>query len=912
MVSTRALLSAGMGIAALAAGAEAKEMQKPRNMVPGGYIFEFHEGADTSSFYEEIGSHGLLKRDYNYNLFKGAAYHFHDIPNAERRAADLAARPEVRNVFPIQRYPIPKREVQWQGKPGRDYSRLRRRDEGSEDVFSTHVMTGVNLLHDEGIDGSGIKIAVIDSGIDYNHPALGGCFGDGCLISYGKDLVGDDYTGSNEPVPSDDPMDCDGHGTHVAGTIAAQRDQNSLGIIGAAPGVTLGAYKVFGCDGSVSNDILISAFNEAYEAGSDIITASIGGVSGWKEDPWAVAVQRIIENGVPCTISAGNEGDMGLWYASGAADAKGAASIASVDNYDTPELLTISTYSIDSGSDEEFGWVDGSPNDWEDVTMPLYATSHDTEVEDDACTPLPDDTPDLTDYVVLIRQGGCGFDEKAANAAAFGAQYVLIYSIGDTIVDTSADGVDGIFGIAMTGLDVGETFVQALADGKEVIVTMTHPDAGEYRLQLTRNTITGGSLSVFTTWGPTYEGDLKPQFASPGGNILSTYPLAKGSYARLSGTSMACPLAAGAYALIAQKRGTFDPTELERIVSQAAIPLQYNDGSETYDGLAPVAQQGAGLIDAYAAAYATSIASVSSIAWNDTDHFEAEVSFDIENFGDDDVTFVLDFYPALTAYTFDEGSSSIATFPMEVTEDSATITFDKNEVKVPAGGKTTVRVTASPPDLDEDRLPIWSGYLSLNGTDGSILTIPYQGIGGSLHSQKILGDAEDGVFLGVSTMEESFPTAVEEGYVFTLPPKGHTSFDGYEVPTVVAELLFGSRLVEVLIVPLDGTDPGVDVSKSKLRRRKGARPHASAQEEDTVGFMGSIGEPAGFAGELQPRGMGIAVWDGSLAGTGEYVNEGSYKFVVRALRIFGDDSDGGVHFWDIVETVGFEIKYDTA
>lgn len=59
----------------------------------------------------------------------------------------------------------------------------------------------------------------IDTGIDYYHPALGGCFGEGCLVAYGFDLVGDDYDGSNTPVPDPDPLDtCEGHGTHVAGT----------------------------------------------------------------------------------------------------------------------------------------------------------------------------------------------------------------------------------------------------------------------------------------------------------------------------------------------------------------------------------------------------------------------------------------------------------------------------------------------------------------------------------------------------------------------------------------------------------------------------------------------------------------------------------------------------------------------
>ena len=117
--------------------------------------------------------------------------------------------------------------------------------------------------------------------IDYTLSALGGGFGPGYKVAWGTDLVGDDYDGTNTPVPDSDPIDCNGHGTHVAGIIAAANDPYVLGV---APNVTLGIYKVFGCSGSVSDDILITAFTAAYNAGADIITASIGGANGWPEE----------------------------------------------------------------------------------------------------------------------------------------------------------------------------------------------------------------------------------------------------------------------------------------------------------------------------------------------------------------------------------------------------------------------------------------------------------------------------------------------------------------------------------------------------------------------------------------------------------------------------------------------------
>ncbi|RKP10086.1 peptidase S8/S53 domain-containing protein, partial [Thamnocephalis sphaerospora] len=98
----------------------------------------------------------------------------------------------------------------------------------------------------------GARIGIIDSGIDYKHPQLGGCFGAGCFISHGYDFVGDAYTGSNNARPDSDPMDeCNGHGTHVAGTAIEAR--TGVGIR------SLGAYRVLGCTGNTELPILAQA-----------------------------------------------------------------------------------------------------------------------------------------------------------------------------------------------------------------------------------------------------------------------------------------------------------------------------------------------------------------------------------------------------------------------------------------------------------------------------------------------------------------------------------------------------------------------------------------------------------------------------------------------------------------------------
>lgn len=394
-----------------------------------------------------------------YSLFKGASFQLHDTATEDDTVQQISDMTAVKQIWPLRTFTLPKDEIISVGGSATadgaaGSSSLRRRagsnSTSSADTFSPHVMTQVDKLRALGYTGKGVKLAIIDTGVDYTHPALGGCFGEGCLVSYGYDLVGDDYTGSNTPVPDDDPLDCAGHGTHVsgkepnqfafvntactvklnmnsrAGIVAAQ--PNEYNFTGAAPDVTLGMYKVFGCASSVTNDVLISAYNMAYEAGSDVITASIGGDNGWSEEPWAVAVQRIVEAGVPCTVAAGNAGELGVFYASGAADGKLVTAVASFDAWDYPAFLAVGFYNTsEEATEESFGWSEGSPG-FGTVSLPLWATSNDTTTETDACDALPADTPDLSGYIVLIRRGTCSFASKAENAAAYGAKYVMFYA----------------------------------------------------------------------------------------------------------------------------------------------------------------------------------------------------------------------------------------------------------------------------------------------------------------------------------------------------------------------------------------------------------------------------------------------------------------------------------------------------
>lgn len=682
---------------------------------------------------------------------------------------------------------------------------------------------------------------------------------------------------------------------HVSGIIAAQGN-NTYGIIGAATGVELGMFRVFGCDGSASNDVLIAAFNMAYEAGADIITASIGGASGWSEEPWAVAVSRIVQNGVPCTVSAGNDGTQGLFYSSTAANGKRVTSVASIDNLLSPSLLTNATYVVQAGagSSQSFGYTPGSPAAWANISLPLFATSFNTSNPTDACSPLPANTPDLSGHIVLIRRGTCAFTQKLQNVANKGARYVLVYNnvaVGTTSI--AAGNITKIQGVAMVVADQGAKWIAALATGQNVTVTMTDPKTAPKFLISPKNDVTGGYMSTYTSWGPTFEVDFKPQFGSPGGSILSTFPTVNGSYAVLSGTSMACPLLAGIYALLMNARGTKDPQTLENLLASTANPNIFNNGSASFPVLAPAAQQGAGLVQAYDAAFATTLLSVSSLSFNDTDNIATGQTFTISNTANRTVSYTLRNVGAAAGYTLAEGSISPAVFPNELHNDAASLTFNvENPLRLLAGERKIISVNCTPPaTLDGRRLPVYSGYIVINGSDSSSLSLPYMGVVGSLKSATVM--STNGTYM-TSSLSGPNTTSIAAGRTFLLPPPGRSNDTRFrsnitDYPRIQLNMAMGSPLVRIDVVPVS-VPSGANMSISLGMQ--------------TMGDLYMT--PLEYQQRNPPDAPVTTDWDGRLA-TGNYAPEGTYTMAVRALKIFGDRNNP--NDYELIQMVEFGIRY---
>lgn len=178
--------------------------------------------------------------------------------------------------------------------------------------------------------GKGIRVGIIDTGVDYMHPALGGCFGENCRVAYGYDFVGDEYDGENDPQPDSDPRDtCNGHGTHVTGIIGAKDTEANF--TGVAPEVTFGAYRIFGCSGSSSDDMIMKAMERAYLDGMDVINLSLGNV-GWPDSPVSILADQLALKGLIVSAAAGNEGEKGVFQVGAPSLGRHALSVASIDN----------------------------------------------------------------------------------------------------------------------------------------------------------------------------------------------------------------------------------------------------------------------------------------------------------------------------------------------------------------------------------------------------------------------------------------------------------------------------------------------------------------------------------------------------------------------------------------------------
>jgi len=407
--------------------------------------------------------------------------------------------------------------------------------------------------------GKGVKVAIIDSGIDVDHP----CFDDAGYAA--QTQLGDRRFTNNKIIAAKvfynkaknqglTAEAIDSHGTHVSGTVACnyQTAASVSGVdipydpSGVAPAALLGNYNVFpGTLESARSEDILNALDAAYADGFDVANMSLGGGANGKQDLLTIAVDNLDRANMVVAVSSGNEGPGHYTVGSPGSAARAlTAGASSVGHYvAAPVTVGGTSYGAVSG---DFPIVEGAA-----LVAPLAAVTvapvNAANGLSEACSALP--AGSLTGKIALIARGTCDFSTKIRTAELAGAVAVLVANRvgGDPTAMGQGASPDGV-------QPTVPAYMVSLADGIELktkngMSTSISPDLAYF---LSGN---DDMQASFTSEGPTdVDFRVKPDLMAPGVNVLSSVPGddcgATGCWAFFSGTSMASPHLAGAAAVV--------------------------------------------------------------------------------------------------------------------------------------------------------------------------------------------------------------------------------------------------------------------------------------------------------------------------------------------------------------------------
>ncbi|MBO5129904.1 MAG: leucine-rich repeat protein [Oscillospiraceae bacterium] len=639
--------------------------------------------------------------------------------------------------------------------------------------------TGIFNSSDVAYDGSGMVVAVLDTGLDSNHSAfsvenftsekLGMTYEDVAAVvskttaskMHGGLGVDDVYI--NEKVPfgydyADNDPDVysthNNHGTHVSGVIVGKDDT----ITGVAPNAQLVSMKIFSdvYDSAISSWIL-SALEDCVILGVDVINMSLGTAAGFSresdEEVLNGVYDKIREAGISVVAAASNSyssaygsdanGNLGLTTnpdtgtVGSPSTYAGVLSVASISGTETPYLLYGETIiyfdESNNGAAEENNFCetllgDKDSIEIEYVVIPGVGRSADYS------------GMDVTGKIALVRRGDNTFEEKAMIAEAQGAAGIIIYN--NVSGEVKMNVGDAKLAVCSISQDNGEMLAAA----------------GGGKLKISKAQTSGPFISDFSSWGPAPSLEIKPEITGHGGNILSS--VTGGGYDRLSGTSMACPNLAGVVILLRQYVVENFPEIADNNVEVAAMvnkllmstaDIALNTNGQPY----AVRKQGAGLANLVSATETPAYITTYDEDGKEMDKTKLELGDDIEKNGVYEMSFTVNNVGGkslayeLGAYVMTEGVSDTKTNSGKttVTEEAyilegATVEIicvngeavkgDKISVDAQSTADVQVRITLSDADkayLDESFANgmYVEGYLTLKATKGTDidLSVPY-------------------------------------------------------------------------------------------------------------------------------------------------------------------------------------------
>lgn len=647
--------------------------------------------------------------------------------------------------------------------------------ENAVNVYDTGIFDSSN----SGYDGSGMVVAVLDTGLDYNHTAfsvdnftsqkLGMTYEDVAAVldkTKAKEQAGSlsvDDVYINEKVPfSYDYADNDSdvfsthnnHGTHVSGVIVGNDDV----ITGVAPNAQLVSMKIFSDVMDTSRTAwILAALEDCVILGVDVINMSLGTSCGFstetEDELTGGAYQKVKDAGISLIVAASNS------YSSAYGSEKN-GNLGLTSNPDTGTVGSPSTYagamSVASISGEE------TPYLLYDKTVIYFdeATNGASEEKDFVTTLLGDTESQVYDYVIipgvgrsadytgvdvkgkiaLVRRGDNTFEEKAMIAEAQGAAGIIVYN------NVSGDIKMNVGDAALAVCSISQD------DGKMLV------EKGNGKITISKKQTSGPFISDFSSWGPTPDLGIKPEITAHGGNILSS--VTGGGYDRQSGTSMACPNLAGVAVLMRQyvvenfpeiADDNLEVTNMVNCLLMSTADIALGTNGQPYF----VRKQGAGLANLTSALETTAYITTYDRDDNAMDRAKLELGddpektgvyqmhFAVHNFGSKKLTY------NLGAYVMTEGVSENKTAAGDttVTEEAnilegATLTVDSvngeahkgTKLTVPAGETVDVVVTITLSEEDKAYLDASfengmyvEGFLTLTAASGTKidLNVPY-------------------------------------------------------------------------------------------------------------------------------------------------------------------------------------------
>lgn len=398
----------------------------------------------------------------------------------------------------------------------------------------------------DGIDGTGVLVAVIDTGVDFEHPDMFGWGEDGKVV------------GGYNFIASGPPADTGGHGTQVAGVVAADGH-----LQGVAPKSKILAYRVSEDGTGISSELIAAAIDKALDDGADIINISLG--INATNTILEAAVDRALAEDVLVVVAAGNAGPDPSTIGSPGRNS-GALTVGATYNNLTSSL--VATLTVDGMPYTVIPMVGSEALDKSLASRMVFANYAKAEDFEDL---------DVRGAIVVAERGSdvegemLYFSIKERNAADAGAAALIVYN-----------NIDGMF--------LGELLHEFVDPGyapQIPVVSMDREEGLEIKDSVINGTARNASLHLFhnpdfvvhfSSRGPASPFYIKPDLVAPGAYINTTQH--GSAYGIASGTSYAAPHASGAAALLLQKNPNLDIHEIKSLLMTTADPVKDAAGRE--------------------------------------------------------------------------------------------------------------------------------------------------------------------------------------------------------------------------------------------------------------------------------------------------------------------------------------------